>query len=87
MEETQAVTLEHVKRAAGSDRTCRSLVIAIREGFIEKKSMVREDLRPFYSTKEELYKVEEVPFLHRRLLIPGNRFFTSSTRPTRGWWG
>ena len=39
-EGTQAVTREHVKRASGMDRTCRSLVIAIREGFIEKKSMV-----------------------------------------------
>ena len=59
MEETQAVTLEHVKRAAGSDRTCRSLVRAIREGFLEKKRTVGEDLRAFYSMKEELYELEE----------------------------
>ena len=70
MEETQAVTLEHVKRAAGSDRTCRSLVRAIREEFLEKKRTVGEDLRAFYSMKEELYELEEVPFLHGHMLIP-----------------
>ena len=69
MEETQAVTLEHVKRAAGSDRTCRSLVRAIREGFLEKKRTVGEDLRAFYSMKEELYKVEEV-YLGRQCIGP-----------------
>ena len=53
-EDTQAVTREHVKRASGMDRTCRSLVIAIREGLTEEKSIMGEDLRPFYSTKEEL---------------------------------
>ena len=59
-----------MKRAAGADRTCRSLVRAIREGFSEKKRMVGEDLRVFYSMKEELYELEEVPFLHGHMLIP-----------------
>ena len=61
-EKTHAVT------QACEDRTSRSLVIAIREGFTEEKSIMGEDLRPFYSTKEELYKVEEVLFLLGHML-------------------
>ena len=69
-EGTQAVTWEQVRSAAGLDRTCGMLVKAIREGFPEKRNMVEENLRQFYSMKEELYEVEEVPFLHGRMLIP-----------------
>ena len=32
--------------------------------------MVEENLRPFYSMREELYEMEGVPFLHGRMLIP-----------------
>ena len=39
-------------------------------GVLEKKRTVREDLRAFYSMKEELYELEEVPFLHGHMLIP-----------------
>ena len=69
-EEGQAVTWEDVKRASGVDRTCCSLVRTIREGIPEKKIMLEENLRPFYSMREELYEVEGVPFLHGRMLMP-----------------
>ena len=69
-EESQAVTWEQVKMAAGADRTCRELVRVIREGFLGKRDMLEEILKPFYSMKEELYEVEEVPFLHGRMLVP-----------------
>ena len=39
-EETQAVTWEQVKMAAGVDRTCRELVRVIREGFPGKRDII-----------------------------------------------
>ena len=42
-EETQAVTWEQVKMAAGVDRTCRELVRVIREGFPGKKDIISAD--------------------------------------------
>ena len=39
-------------------------------GVLQKKHTVGEDLRAFYSMKEELYELEEVPFLHGHMLIP-----------------
>ena len=56
--ETQAVMWEHIKMAAGADKTCRDLVMAFRAGFPEKKSMLEEGLWPFFSMKDELYEVE-----------------------------
>ena len=43
---------------------------AIRDGFPEQRSLVWEKLRLFFSMSEELYKDEEVPFLHGRMLVP-----------------
>ena len=71
--ETQAVMWEHIKMAAGADKTCRDLVMAFRAGFPEKKSMLEEGLWPSFSMKDELYEVEQVPFLHGRMMIPGCR--------------
>ena len=59
----QAVTWEKVKMAASGDKTCRGLIQVIRNGFPEQKSMLGDKLTPFYSLSEELYEVEEVPFL------------------------
>ena len=56
--ETQAVTWEHIKMAAGADKTCRDLVMAFRAGFPEKKSMLEEGRWPLFSMKDELYEVE-----------------------------
>ena len=63
--ETQSVTFEHINVVAGADMA--DLVMAIRDGFLEKKNMLEEGLQPFFSMKKELY---EVPFLHVHMMIP-----------------
>ena len=56
--------------AASADETCRGLVQAIRNEFPEQRSMVGDSLKQLFGMKEELYEVEEVPFLHGKMLVP-----------------
>ena len=40
-----------MKAEAGMDRVCGELVVAIREGFPEKKNWVEKVIKPFYSMR------------------------------------
>ena len=69
-EGTQVVTWEQVKLVASADETCRGLIQTIRNEFLEQRSMVGDSLKQLFGMKEELYEVEEVPFLHGKMLVP-----------------
>ena len=69
-EGTQVVTWEQVQLEASADDVCRSLVQMIRDGFLEEKVMMEDLLKPFFGMREELNEVEDVPFLHGKMLIP-----------------
>ena len=69
-DETHEITSEQVQLAASVDVTCRGLVQLIRTGFPKQKGGFKDGLKPFFANREELYKIDEVPFLHGRMLIP-----------------
>ena len=69
-DDAQAIMWEKVKLAAGRDGTCRDLIQEIRNGFPEQKNILADNLKRFYNMREELYEVEEVPFLHGRMFVP-----------------
>ena len=56
--------------AASVDVTCKSLVQLIRNGFPKQKDVMEDGLKLFFVMREELYEIDEVPFLHGRMLIP-----------------
>ena len=69
-EGTRVVTWEQVKLLASADETCRGLIQTIINEFLEQRSMVGDSLKQLFGMKEELYEVEEVPFLHGKMLVP-----------------
>ncbi len=66
----EVISWARVKEAAQSDDMCMTLCDAIESGFRVKKSEAVECLRPYYKLKDELYAVDGVPFLDRRMFIP-----------------
>ncbi len=66
----ESVTWERVKESASLDNECLSLANLISEGFPVTRDELPENLKRFWSMREELYVIDGVPFKDKKMLIP-----------------
>ena len=66
----ESVTWSGVQKAALVDNECVGLANLIMEGFPTSKEDVPENLKRYWSMRDDLYVVEGVPFKDRKMLIP-----------------
>lgn len=66
----QSVDWETINTDAAIDQECIDLVNQIRNGFPHTREELAPELRLYWSMKDDLYVVENVPFKEHKMLIP-----------------
>lgn len=69
-DDVKTVNWETINTEAATDRECIDLVNQIRSGFPYTREELAPELRLYWSMKEDLYVVENVPFKEHKMLIP-----------------
>ena len=69
-DEFRAISWEVMKAECAIDKTSLELVDMITRGFPEHKNEVPEDLRAFWSMRNELHQLEGVPFHEHKMFVP-----------------
>ena len=68
----ESVTWDRVKDVASTDKEYVALVNLILEGFPTAREELPDSLKRYWSMRDELYVIENVPFKDRKMLIPQN---------------
>ena len=67
-----SVSWSRVNEMAGMDDECVALVNLISDGFPATRDDLPENLRRFWSMRDDLYVIDNVPFKSKKMLIPRN---------------
>ena len=68
----KSVTWRGIQKAALVDEECVSLVNLIMDGFPTSKEDMPDNLKRYWSMRDELYVIDGVPFKDKKMLIPKN---------------